>query len=498
MRLARRNSSRINYAIYAVGQGAGVISGLILLPLFTKKLPTIDFGIIGLVWLITPITTRFISLGFDVAVNLKFFKLAHEDFANYLYNALFSITFTGFLVASLGLWQIGFVQKLVDTSLTRPVFGFLIISFLGSIYSTLMSSFLIKMRKAIQNVSMMVLPPITVAIVTYLMVTYVQASYVSYIAGMAIGNGVFGFIALLFFSVNYSIRHFRFSLNIQRQLIRIGVPTIPGTIGAILLASGDRYVIKWFLGLEAVAIYTLGYRFAEYINKSLLLPVNKVLNPVLFEKAAANFEEASDYNYKVSLFLFSGFSLVLAAIVIPMKDVLVWFSDITYAQSYTIFLIALPGILIFAVDQISSFLLTHLERTDLTMVRTLVGSIINIGLNIWLVPLYGIVAAAYTTILSYLIMLMMVIFFMNRFTIVKRSITSILARLIPLLLFLISVYTVDEIVAPIWWRAYLLKFGLWSGLVVTIWFTFSDFKKTLFNFFSSDGQIEVIRMKGKV
>lgn len=477
----KRNSGKTDYAIYVIGQGVGVVSGLILLPLFTKKLPTVDFGIIGLLWLITPITSRLINLGLDVAITLKFFKLSQRELSTYLYNALFTITVMGLLLAGLGLWQIHWVQNLIDSSVTRPVYGLLLISIVGSTYSSMMSSFLIKMSRAVQNVLVAVLPPIAVAIATYILITRVYASYTSYVAGMAIGNGVFGLVALLFFFVNYSVKHFRLSINIQKELFWIGLPTIPGTLGAILLASGDRYVIKWFLGLEAVAVYTLGYRFAEYISRGLLVPLEKVLNPVLFKKAASNFEEASAYNYKVSLFLFSGLSLGVAAIVIPMKDILDWFGDTGYAQSYTIFLIALPGILIFTVVQLSSFLLLHLERTDLTMWRTMVGAIINIGLNIWLIPLFGIVAAALTTILSYFVMLVLTITFVNRFTVNRRSIISILMRLVPLIAYLIGTFVIDEVIQTVWWQAYLLKFGLWVGLALMTWLLFSEFRDMFYS-----------------
>lgn len=467
-----------DFSVYTIGQGLSILSSLLLLPLFVKTLPAEDFGIIGILWLIIPLTSRLISLGMDSALGLQFFKLSNQELSSYLYNTLLTITVSGLVILCLSLWKIDWVRNILDPSINGPIFGVLIVSIVFSIYRMMMLTFLIKMRKSLQNVLVTVLPPLITAMITYVLIIEVDASYESYVVGMAVGNGIFALLALIFFFVNYPVTYFRFSFGVQKKLLRIGVPTLIGSLGAIVLASGDRYVIKWFLGLEAVAIYTLGYRIAEYISLGLLNPFQKAINPIIFKKAASNLEEASVYNYRKSLFILSSLSLLVAAIVIPMKDIMNLLGDVAYNQSYTIFLISLLGILLFVVMQISSYLLLHLERTDLTMFRTLLGCAINIGLNMWLIPLYGIIAGAFTTIFSYFVMFILTMIFVNRFTVNKQSIATALARLGPFIVFVGSVFLIDNVVS-IWWQAYVLKFGLWFGLVFMTWLLFSEFRTTL-------------------
>ena len=179
-----------NYSIYTFGRILGVVSSLVLLPLFTKKIPQEEFGIVGLLWLVQPILIRIINLGVDVFVSLKYFRLKHAELSNYLFNALFVI----FLLTT-GIWilfhfNIQWVQWVLDKSMTSLLFNLLYISIVSSMLRTMMLSFMQLSGKAWQNVFFTVLPPVFVSAITFYLIIYVEPSYTSYITGMAIGNGI--------------------------------------------------------------------------------------------------------------------------------------------------------------------------------------------------------------------------------------------------------------------------------------------------------------------
>jgi len=44
----------------------------------------------------------------------------------------------------------------------------------------------------------------------------------------------------------------------------------------------------------------------------------------------------------------------------------------------------------------------YYQKTKLSAVATIFGAILNIALNIWLIPIYGGIAACYTTLISYM------------------------------------------------------------------------------------------------
>jgi O-antigen/teichoic acid export membrane protein len=474
-----------NYSIYTFGRILGVLSSLVLLPLFTKKIPLEEFGIIGLLWLIQPILIRLINLGVDVSVSLKFFKLKHAEFSNYIFNALFVIFLLSISIWLLFHFNIHWVQWVLDKSMTSLLFNLLFISIISSMLGSMMLSFMQLSGKAWQNVLFTVLPPVIVSAITYYLIIYVEPSYTSYITGMAIGNGIFGIGAIFYFFRKYSIKYFKPSKDIIKKLLKVGIPVLPGTLAGLILAAGDRYIIKYFLGLEAVAIYIYGYRFSEYILISLFQPFQKTILPILMEKAAKNFNDAVVHCKKIADHFVIFISIVVAVVIIPFKDIMLIFSESAYNLSFTIFLLSLIGILFYNISIIYSFLLTmHLERTDLNMAMGVGSALLNIGLNIWLIPKYGIVAAAFTTVISFFFVLLLSIYLLNLFVEKKLNSLKILKGLIPIISYISIIYFIENgfvVDESQTFALYGLKITAFVLFIFVSFYISDEFKKSMSN-----------------
>jgi O-antigen/teichoic acid export membrane protein len=321
---------------------------------------------------------------------------------------------------------------------------------------------------------MTILPQLIIVGLTYYFVLYVEASYTSYIWGMALGNLVTGLFALGFFFKNYSLRYFRFSLPVLKNLLRIGLPVLPGTVGSIILASGDRYMIKYFLGLEAVAIYTFGYRFSEQMAEGLFQPFQKALSPVIFKRAAQSNAEGRAYNIKIINNTLLIFSIIIAGAVIPIRDIMDIMGTHAYAAAYPIFIVSLIGIFIYTVSQAESYSLIFMERTELTAATVIVGAGINIGLNYIFIPMYGIMAAAFTTIISYLVMLVSRNYFLLYFF-KQKNLLELILRIVPLTGYVCIIYLVEIFIGNVM-IGYAVKITTFALFVLLIWFSFAEFR----------------------
>jgi O-antigen/teichoic acid export membrane protein len=480
LHLVRSKQLTRTFSVYTIGKGVSLLLSIFLLPLFTKKLPTVEFGVIGLLWLVIPLLSRVMNLGMDVGMSLKFFKEDHQALSQTLYNGLFAIIFVAVLIWLLGCTQIYWIQLVIDKTVTRKIFTLLIISCLFASYTTLMCSFLQNAGKATFNVIMTILPQLIIVGLTYYFVLYVEASYTSYIWGMALGNLITGLFALGFFFKNYPLRYFRFSLPILKNLLRIGLPVLPGTIGGIILASGDRYMIKYFLGLEAVAIYTFGYRFASQVAEGLFQPFQKALSPVIYKKAARSNTEGRAYNIKIINNILLIFSIIIAAAIIPMRDIMDIMGTHAYAAAYPVFIVSLIGIFIYTVSQAESYSLIFIERTELTAATVIVGAGINICLNYVFIPKYGIIAAAFTTIISYLIMLVsrnyLLLYFFK-----QKNLLQLILRVIPLAGYAGMIYLVEIFIDNIL-IGYAVKITTFALFVLLIWFFFAEFRNMFKSF----------------
>jgi O-antigen/teichoic acid export membrane protein len=446
------------FSIYAIGKIGSLVLSLFLLPLFTHRLPSADFGIIGLLWIIQPLLTRAINLGMDVTVSIKYFKQTTSDFSNSLFNCLFGMTVIAFAIWILGVLEIDILRQLIDNTLSITIYSLLIVSCLFSAYSTIMLSLFQNQGRAIANTVLTIAPSLLTVVTTYLFVFCLKANYTSYVWGMAIGSFIVGVLALSFFLKSYSIKSFSPSFAVIKELLKTGLPVVPGTVGYILLAYSDRYLIKLFLGLESVATYTFGTRLAEYLSQGLFEPFQKAFGPIIYAKTGRDAIEARRYGVKILNGCMVAFSIIAGFVLIPFHDFMSVMGGDKYSGSYIIFVVSVIAFFIWQVGSAESHPLMFMERTGIVTISTIVGAAISVVLNILLLPRVGIVAAALISNISYLSM------FLIRNRILVRlfnlkSFSGLILRLGCFALYVVAIYSID-IASISSWLSYLTKFLL--------------------------------------
>jgi len=217
------------------------------------------------------------------------------------------------------------------------------------------------------------------------------------IAGVLIGN--LGSSLLLFFLLYPEISKFltiKFDWAPLKKLLNYGLPILPLSITIWLgLDLIDRWLIKWILGLDKTGIYTLGYQFGTAIGILVFgfcgawtaFFYNNPENKKAFADSAIIF-------IRMALILWAILSLFTPEIFKLMVAEKYWI-----AQSI-IPIIALSYIFL-GLEEIftAGFYIT--SRTRLLVPIALTPLLINIALNIYLIPRFGIMGAAVATLFSY-------------------------------------------------------------------------------------------------
>jgi O-antigen/teichoic acid export membrane protein len=108
------------------------------------------------------------------------------------------------------------------------------------------------------------------------------------------------------------------------------------------------------------------------------------------------------------------------------------------------------------------------KRTAWTPVATLVAAAVNIGLNIWLTPIYGIMAAAVNTFIGFLVLLLIVFIVGQRIYPIRYE----YRRLAQIMLFSLALFAAGWWLAPdVLWPSVALKSLLVAALPVLLWAT---------------------------
>ena len=206
------------------------------------------------------------------------------------------------------------------------------------------------------------------------------------------------------------------SVELAKEMAKYGFPLVVGNLAAWILSLSDRYILEFFRGAHEVGIYSASYAISE---KSILLlaslfmlasgPISMNIWEKEGEKKSQEFiSRLTRYYLLICLPAVVGLS-VLAR---PVIDVL---TAPEYYQGFRIVpLVALGGFFLGLQQRFQAGLAFH-KRTNLIMIGIITSGLLNLGLNFLLVPRYGYMAAAVTTVISYAVLLVAMIIISRKY-----------------------------------------------------------------------------------
>lgn len=188
-----------------------------------------------------------------------------------------------------------------------------------------------------------------------------------------------------------------------KKYVLFGLPMVPGTTGMWITKLSDRYMISFFLGASSVGVYhasaVLGMSsviVTEQI-KSVFLPTVCDLWQRNKKKELKN---CFRYSLKYLYFLAIPTSFIL---IVLGKDILSILSSEELAESgYLVTSIISISLIALGVFSINNKIFLLMNKTKYIAYLWFSAAIMNIIQNIILIPIFGIIGAAFSTLTSYL------------------------------------------------------------------------------------------------
>ncbi len=247
-----------------------------------------------------------------------------------------------------------------------------------------------------------------------LMLLFNDSRYIGKILGVILPTAIMGIVFYIRFIVRGKVFYNR---EYWVYALKIGLPMIPHGLALILLAQMDRIMIKNICSDADSGLYTFGYSFATL----LMIFTNAVgqawlpwFNDSLFEGKRERIRQIQKKLVLLGCVL--SFAFIVAA---PEALMLLSVSN----DSYWIAKYVVPPIVL---GTLAQYLYTNyvnveifMKKTPLIAAGSCVAALINYILNSAFIPVYGYIAAAYTTLASYFI-LMVMHFVMVRFVLREK------------------------------------------------------------------------------
>lgn len=215
---------------------------------------------------------------------------------------------------------------------------------------------------------------------------------------------VIGNVLFLVITSRYIIRNieFSFSIPIVKELIRFSLPLALAAFSNVLLVGLDRYVLKYKSTLLNVGIYTQGFKIANTTKVFLISSVQLALAPAIF-KLMNHPDHKMIYSKIMTWFtiIVVWFSLFLSLFGLEVTKLFT--TGTIYWDAYKIIPILSLGIIFGMLKDVSITGLQITKRTRIIGIMITGVAIFNLGINMLLVPVWGIFGAASSSLVSQLV-----------------------------------------------------------------------------------------------
>lgn len=214
----------------------------------------------------------------------------------------------------------------------------------------------------------------------------------------------------LFFWVR-AVWHGNIHVNIGywRYGIHLSGPLILHTVCLNILSQSDRVFIQAIQGETATAIYSLAYSYGLALSVVTSAVADGWLPWFHDNYFNKNFESIRKNTQKVVAL---GCYVGLACIALAPETIRI-LGGKDYEEGISCVLPIVLGVVCQYIYTHYVNIELHLKKTKYVSMGTVIAALINIGLNMVFIPSYGFVAAAYTTLVSYL-MLMIIHYLITR------------------------------------------------------------------------------------
>ena len=211
----------------------------------------------------------------------------------------------------------------------------------------------------------------------------------------AIGLGItYGFTEGAF-------KQWRFRIDKATQLLNDSWPLLFSAIAIIIYMKIDQVLLQVMVGERELGLYSAAVRISEIWY---FVPVTIMSS--LFPVIIAAKERGPEQYYKILRWTFRLMAGLSVSVAVIVSFTGAWIIPLLFGQEYAeaskiLSVHVWAGVPVAMGAATSPWVVTE-GVTTVTLHRTIFGALVNVALNLWLIPIYGGLGAAIATLIAYI------------------------------------------------------------------------------------------------
>jgi O-antigen/teichoic acid export membrane protein len=395
--LARLKELLRHSAIYGLGSIVARVVAVLLLPLYTRYLTPSDYGLIETLVALSAVLTALVAQGMKSAFFRFYFDSAEPERRHLVVRTAFWYVLaasSAVLVAGIALAQ-PISWLLFDT---RTHDELVIAAFVGLWaainYEQMTSLFRVEQRSTAYVTATLTNVALTIAATVLLVVVFDRGPL-----GVLVGNltgTLLVYVALLFY--NRRALGLQFDRELLREMNRFGLPLVPSAVALWFTNFSDRFFLVKLADAHEVGLYSIGVRIASAIV--LLLTAFRMAWPAFAYSIDDDREAGRTYSFVLTYVVY-----VCCWLALTLGLLAPWILKlITTEPFYPAENVVAP--LAFGVAAFGAFVVVQIgtgraRRTRSNWLVTGAAALVNVALNLMLIPPYGRMGAAVAMVSSF-------------------------------------------------------------------------------------------------
>ena len=185
--------------------------------------------------------------------------------------------------------------------------------------------------------------------------------------------------------------------------IKLSIPLMIHSLAKNILDVSDRSMISIYCGKSDVGIYGTIYSISA-LSLIVWNSINSAFVPYLYDKLECDTKESNREIGKITYIMMIIYAVVCVCLTAVAPEIVRLLATNDYYQAVYIIPPIAAGIFLTCVYNMFANVILYHKKTVGVMIATIVAAIVNMILNAIFIPMYGYIAAAYTTLAAFIVL----------------------------------------------------------------------------------------------
>ncbi len=236
-------------------------------------------------------------------------------------------------------------------------------------------------------------------IMSYLFVVSSKEKGYAKIIGSAV---IIIIIGIIIMTINYMRGKIFFHYSYWKYALGFNGPLVIYYLSQVIFNQSDKLMINYFCAEEKTAMYDVAYSLAVAFS-FVLNAINSVYEPWLYEQIT---KKEYKKNQKITCAISIIMAILLLGVIWLAPEIIFIMAGKEYAEAVWVVPPVAASLLLLFYAQLFIDIQFYFEEKKKLILASVGAAVTNIVLNALLIPVFGFVCAAYTTLFSYIVFML--------------------------------------------------------------------------------------------